>query len=95
MRRRMASEASPIQSAQAVAARTFSTLCWPRRVISERGQISSTWPLSLATIQPSRTNTPRSSAFTRLNHTTPARVREASAAVAASSAFNTAQSAGS
>ena len=31
-----------------MAASTFSTLCWPRSAISASGQISSTWPLSLA-----------------------------------------------
>ena len=30
----------PVQSAHAVAASTFSTLCWPRSVISVTGQIA-------------------------------------------------------
>src|SRR5439155_1676446 len=85
--------APPIHSTQAVAASTFSTLCAPRRKISATGQISSTSPLSCAAIRPSRTNTPCDSGRRRLNHTTWARVRRASAAVASSSALRTAQSA--
>ena len=83
----------PVQRAQAAAASTFSTLCWPRSGMSAVGQRGSVWPLSFATIQPSRTNTPWSNARRRLNHTTRARVRPASAAVGASSALSTTQSA--
>src|SRR5439155_1070574 len=73
--RRIASGASPAHSAQAAAASTFSTLCAPRRKISATGQIASTWPLSVAATQPSRTNTPCDAGRRRLNHTTRARVR--------------------
>src|SRR5260370_341802 len=92
--RRSVPGAIPAQSAHAVAASTFSTLWAPRRTTSATGQISSTWSLSRAAIQPSRTKTPCSRARTRLNQTTWARVRGASARVGSSSALSTAQSAG-
>ena len=91
---RIAAGETPVHRAHAVAARTFSTLCWPRRKSSDRGQISSTCPLSFAAIQPSRTKTPCESSRRRLNHTTGALVRDASARVGSSSALRTAQSAG-
>jgi len=53
MPRRIKDGDMPVQSAHAVAASTFSTLCWPRSVISVTGQMRSVPPLSLATIQPS------------------------------------------
>ena len=94
MPRRIVPGAIPAQSAHAVAASTFSTLWAPRRTISPTGQISSTWPLSRAATQASWTKTPCSSGRSRLNQTTWARVRAASARVVSSSALSTAQSAG-
>jgi hypothetical protein len=82
----------PVHSAHAVAASTFSTLWAPRSWISPTGHTGSACPLSLATTQPSWTKMPCASARVRLNQSTRARVRGASAAVSGSSAFSTAQS---
>src|SRR6266850_1266935 len=90
--RRMASTPMPVQSAQAVAASTFSTLWTPRSWTSASGTMRSTWPLSLATSQPSCTKTPWASGRWRLNHRTWPRVRAASPRAASSSALSTAQS---